>query len=258
VILRLRRVAGVIYPPIFFFLFLLIAWQLYVEYTHYPRFLLPTPYEIMSEFLISWPTLVPHFIATLLEIVSGFFVGSIIGVILGIWVAYSKLAERVIYPLAILVKVAPVVAIAPMITLWFGFGILSKIVITSIISFFPLVLNMSAGLTSIDPSLVDLMHSLSAKETEIFLKIRLPNSVPYAFAGLKIAITVSVVGAIVAEFAGALAGLGFMANMAMAYIETPLLFVLLMILSFLGIALFGMISMLERIFVPWAAARGAR
>jgi len=238
-------------PPLLFFIGILLVWEFLIRYLNYPEFLIPSPTSIYKEFIASAGMLGEHFAITLIETLAGFALGGGIGIILGILMVYYKTFERIVYPVSILIKVAPIISIAPILHIWFGFGIVSKIIITAIISFFPLVINTSLGLTAVDPSLIDLMKSISAPERTIFFKIRLHNSLPYLFSGSQTAIIASIVGVIVAEFAGSLKGMGFLALLASAYIETPLLFVVLIILSLTGAFLFGLISIIKRIVIPW-------
>jgi NitT/TauT family transport system permease protein len=249
------RVAGTYLVPVSFFIALVILWEVLLPFARIPRWLLPIPSDIYVSFIETAFLLPNHVLTTLLEIVAGFGIGSAIGMGLGIAIWYSKLMSKILYPLAVSIKTIPIIAIAPLITIWFGFGLTSKIVIAAIISFFPLVVNTATGLRSVDSELIDLLRSLSAKELQIFSKVRAIWCVPYIFSGLKVAITLSVVGAVVGEFVGAQSGLGYLLTNAVAYIDTPTIFVVLVLLSALGISLFGVIILIERVVAPWSVGK---
>jgi len=249
---RLRESASKYLLPVAFFAILVIVWEYSVNALDVPAFLLPSPTEIAGSFVKYGDVLVANTFVTLEEILIGFILGAGTGLLLGIAIAYSKVMSRVLYPLAIFVKTIPIVAIAPLLTLWFGFGIWSKVVCVSLVSFFPLVVSTALGLKSADPALIDLFHSLSASEIQIFFKARLPGSIPYIFSALKIAVTVSVIGAVVAEFVGSTKGLGYLALLAISYIETAEMFAILIMLAVLGLVLFALVSFAEKMFAPWA------
>jgi ABC-type nitrate/sulfonate/bicarbonate transport system permease component len=221
-----------------------------------PSYLFPAPSAVIGSLLSNtnlWPN---NVLATIQEVIIGFIIGSGVGIILGIGVSYSKTIDRVVYPLALFLRSAPLVAFAPMLTLWFGRDIWSKVVVVVIIAFFPLVVSTVVGMKSVDNSLLDLMKSISAREGMIFRKVRLPWSLPHIFSGLKIAMGTSVTAAIVAEFIGASdKGLGFMAMISMAYVDTARLFAILGILAVIGLSFFGLVTLLERYLLPWSAHR---
>jgi len=231
--------------------FLIAAWQFLVTYLRVPEILLPTPYSIYVAFLNAQSTLYYHTGLTTVEIVTGFIISALAGVSFGTAIAYSKILERILYPIAILVKLTPAIAIAPLMTLWFGYGMTSKIVVVIIGSFFYVIVNTALGLQSVDPALVDLMHSLAAPEIVIFFKVRLPSALPYVFSALKLTITSCVIGATVAEWVGSVKGLGGLALLAASYHNTSLLFVAIIAVTALGIALFGLVALAERILIPW-------
>ncbi len=191
------------------------------------------------------------------EILIGFALGSAIGIFIGVAIAYSSVLEKTLYPVAVAIKVTPIVAVAPLLVIWFGPYLLSKVVVVAIISFFFPVVNTVLGLRSVDPTLIDLMKSLSAKETQIFVKVKFPAALPYIFSALKVSITASVIGSVVAEFVGSVSGLGYLILVAAAYIDTPLIFVLIVTLSALGLILFAAVTLAERLVIPWAKQQSA-
>lgn len=240
-------------PPTLFFVAVTVVWQVALPVLRVPSIIIPSPYEIYEAFIVLRPLLVEHTVVTIIEIILGFAIGSAVGFAMGIGIAYSNVLESVLYPVAVTFKVIPIIAIAPLLTLWFGFDIWSKIAAAAIITFFPLVVGTATGFRSVDPSLMDLLRSLSATEYQSFFKVRLPWSLPYIFAALKIAITLSVIGAVVGEFVGTKKGLGQLILVATAYLETAQVFAVIVLLAVLGIILFASIITLERIVAPWAS-----
>lgn len=239
-----------------FFILLITVWQFVVPILGIPTFLLPTPDQIVGALFKARAEILENASITILEVVLGFLIGSAVGIILGIGIAYSKILEWTIYPLAIYIKTIPLIAIAPLLTLWFGYGLESKIIMVTLITFFPLVVNTAVGIRSVDQALIDLLRSISASGTQTFLKVRLPSSVPYIFSALKVAVTLSVIGALVGEFVGSPAGLGRLALIAMSYLDAERMFAILGVLSVLGIGLFEAIVLLETIIAPWSHEAG--
>jgi len=238
-----------------FFAILIVAWQIVVTLLKVPVWLFPSPYDIYLSYINDASRyLLKHVLATLNEVILGFAAGVSIGILLGTAVFYSVFLRRVIYPLAIFVKVIPIVAIAPLLTIWFGFGIESKIVICALITFFPVLVSTILGLASVDVSMIDLLSSLSASGLQVFFKVRLQWALPYIFSALKISITSAVIGAVIGEFVGAPQGLGSMMLIAQSYMDTPLMFVMLTALAIMGIILFAVICIAEILIVPWASS----
>lgn len=242
--------------PLAFFAVLIIAWELVMRFFNVPSWLIPKPSEIFASFFNytlfgEQVSLLKHFSVTITEILIGFMLGAGVGFTIGTVIAYSKMAGKAVYPLIKVTNAIPIVIIAPILIRWFGYEIFPKVMVVTIISFFPLAVNTILGLTSVDPALLDLLRSLSASGWKTFYKVRLPSSMPYVFSGLKIAAPVAVVGAVIGEFMGATEGLGRLALLATARIQTANLFVVVIILAVIGISLFGLISILERVIVPW-------
>lgn len=233
---------------IFILILLLLLWQLAVEIFKMPEYILPSPSAIIFKIIQKQQYLMKHSLITLSEILAGFVLGMLAAFILSLGILYSKTMGKIIYPLLIFAQVTPKIAIAPLFIIWFGYGLLPKVVITALVSFFPIIINTVKGLKSIDSELVDLMYSLSVTKRKMLAKIRIPSSLPYVFAGLKISITLSVIGAIVGEFVGSASGLGYVIIIANSNLETALVFSCLAILSIIGLGLFGMICLLESLY----------
>ena len=235
-------------PPIIFLIVVLIGWEIIVRTLEVPAWLLPAPSNIYQRF-IKADTLWYHTSQTLLEALLGFSASAIIGIALSGAIVHSKFLERGVFPYIVVSNSIPIIAIIPLLTIWFGFGITPKIMIAAIITFFPVVTNTTQGLKSADPRLMDFMHSINATRWEIFSKVQFPSALPYIFAGFKIAGSLSLVGAVVAEFYGADRGLGSLVITSATQLQTDLLFVSITILAVLGVSLFAIFGKLEDIFM---------
>ena len=245
--LRLGKGSG---PGIIAMVVFLILWELGVWAFSVPSYLLPRPSEIAAEMWKHKATLLYDTWITGYEILIGFLLGAILGFAMAVLVIFSPVVERVLMPAAVLTQIIPKLAVAPLFVVWFGVGFLPKIAITALMGIFPVLINGVAGLSLVDHRWLELMHSVSASKWQVFIKVRLPNSAPYIFVGLKVGMTLSVVGAIVGEWMGANAGLGFQIMMSISQLQTPLLFGCLVLLSILGIGFFGVITLVEAWVVP--------
>jgi len=240
--------------PVAFVLSLLLIWELIVFVFNIKEFILPAPSGIVGSMVRGAPTLISNTVITLNEILIGFALAIVLGLVFGIAIAYSKLLSRMLYPVLVFTQAVPKVAIAPAFLIWFGYGIMPKILMTFLISFFPIVVDTAAGLMMIEPELIDLVRSLKATGMQIFTKIRFPNALPHIFSGLKVAAPLAVVGAIVAEFVGTNNGLGYIILLAEAHVDTTLVLACAFILAVLGIALFAVVIGVERLVLPWRSA----
>jgi NitT/TauT family transport system permease protein len=242
-------------PAVFFMILVLIVWQVAVSVFDVPSYLLPKPSQILERLITSLPVLSRHFLITVVESLLGFVLGAFLGVFLAVLFVHSKTLELSLYPYAIALKTVPIIAIAPLLIVWFGNGILPKIMVAAIISFFPIVVNAVRGLKSIDDEAFDLFDSLSASSWQVFIKLRVPTSLPYLFSALKISSTLAVIGAIVGEFAGSDRGLGFFIMISSYRVDTIGMFVGILVSSVLGIIFFYLIALCEYLFIPWAQAK---
>ena len=228
-----------------------LLWQLIVWGFSVPTFMAPSPVAVLYAFkengAILWSNLLP----TLLEAALGFVFGNLVAVLLAVWFVYSPLAEKAFYPIAVIIKSIPIIALAPILVLLVGNGIAPKIIIAGLICFFPTLVNMVQGLKSASPAMLDLMRVLSASNSEIFWKVRLPASLPFLFAALKIAATSSVMGAIVAEWIGSSYGLGALIIEATYNFRSPLLYATVVIAATLAVVLFFVVSIAEKKVIRW-------
>ncbi|MEW8287509.1 MAG: ABC transporter permease [Candidatus Thiodiazotropha endolucinida] len=240
-----------ILPALAFIILVIILWEFVVRVFSIPEYLLPTPSDIVHRMLSMNSDLLMHTGITALESALGFLLGSAFGILLAVLFVHSRTLELGIYPYAIALKTVPIVAIAPLLIVWFGNGILPKVIVAAIISFFPVVVNATKGLRSIDAEAFDLFESMSATTSQTFFKLRVPSALPYIFAALRISSTLAVIGAIVGEFSGADRGLGFFIMISSHRLETTDMFVGIILSSFLGILFFYGIALLEKLIVPW-------
>lgn len=234
-------------PPIIFLVVVLVVWEGAVRLFDMPAWLLPAPSRIFQRFLRS-DTLWYHTGLTLLEALSGFSISAIVGILLSAGIVHSRFLERGVFPYIIVSNSIPIIAIIPLLTIWFGFGISPKIMIAAIITFFPIVTNTTRGLKSADPRVMDFMHSINATRWQVFRKVQFPSALPYIFAAFKIAGSLSLVGAVVGEFYGADRGLGFLVITSATQLQTDLLFVAITVLAVLGVILFTLFGRLETHF----------
>ena len=237
--------------PIALIAFIFILWEGFVVVFNIAEYLVPKPSIIFIKLYEKFPLLLPHLYVTTIESVLGFIFGSLLGIIIAIAFTYSSTLEQSLYPYTIALKSIPIVAIAPLLIVWFGNGIAPKVIISAIITFFPVVVNMTKGLNNVEKDAFDIFDSLSATRLQVFLKLRLLNSLPYLFAALKMSATLSVTGAIVGEISGSNKGLGFFILISSHRLETVDMFVGIILSSLLGVFLFYIIAIIERIIIPW-------
>lgn len=225
---------------------MLVLWQIATFIFKIPTYILPSPLKVLETLLIQREYLISNSITTIIEILLGFFIGSLFGFVLALLIVSSKPLEKVLYPILIFNQITPKLAVAPLFLIWFGYGLLPKIIVTALMSFFPIVVNTVKGMKNVHPDFIDLMHSLSATKKQILYTIRLPNSVPFLFSALKLSITASVIGAVIGEFIGSNKGLGYVITLANTNLDTEVVFASLLILCIIGSILFLFIEFTER------------
>ncbi|PRX96763.1 ABC transporter permease [Allonocardiopsis opalescens] len=240
-----RAWLSAVWPSALVLLAVLVLWELAAVAFGVSQFVLATPSAIAAETWASRELLLAAAWVTTQEIVYGFAISIAVGVLLAVLIARFHWLDRALYPLVVLFQVVPKVALAPIFILWFGYGLTPKLLLVVVIAFFPITLNMLVGLKSIDSDLLLLMRSVGATRNQILLRVQVPTSLPYLFAGLRIAITLAVIGAVVAEFAGASDGLGYLIQFASTQLDTPLMFSALILVSLLGLALYYGMSLVE-------------
>jgi NitT/TauT family transport system permease protein len=231
----------------------LLVWEVIVRAFSIPAFILPPPSKIFLALYRGFASSLyfSHIGVTLAETFLGFALGSVLAFSLGVAVALSRRVEYFLYPFIVMFQAMPKVALAPLVIIWFGLGITSKIVAAALVAFFPLMVNTIAGLRSADEDRVNLMRSLAASRWQIFWMLQLPNAMPYIFAGLEIAMIFALIGAIVGEFVGATAGLGMLIQSMNFTMDVAGQFSILLILSALGLTLSGLIAVIRRRVLFW-------
>jgi NitT/TauT family transport system permease protein len=231
----------------------LLVWYLIARYSGIPNFILPSPTSVWTRFLraLQDGSLLYHTGITLLEIVLGLLVGAIFATIVGYILAKSRSLEKILSPYLVASQAIPIVAIAPLLVIWLGNGILSKVVICALIVFFPVLVNTIVGVRAVPKALYDLMDSLHASRSQILWKVEVPASLPVFLGGLRVGATLSVIGAIVGELVSAEEGLGFLLQLGDFQYDTPMVFVAVFMLILLALLLYGIVILLEKRFLKW-------
>jgi NitT/TauT family transport system permease protein len=238
-----------VWPLVVAFVVFVAVWQLLVVLGGLPAFILPTPLDVAARFVRAWTdgTMWPHFWTTLSEVVLGFVAGSLTGIVVGYALARFGLLARLASPYLVAAQAIPILAIAPLLSLWFGTGLLAKVVVCGLIVFFPVAVATMVGIREVDRGLLELARSLRASRRHRLVHVELPAALPVILGGLRVGVTLSVVGAIVGEWAGPDKGLGVLINLARGSLfDTPLLFATLVTIALLGIVAYGLVVLAER------------
>jgi NitT/TauT family transport system permease protein len=234
------------------------AWESLVRWQQLPPFILPSPLLVAQKFwgaLIDG-TLLHHAQVTLIEIGLGLLLGLSTAFALGYVLGKNHTLEHIASPYIVASQSIPIVAIAPLLIIWLGSGLWSKIIVAALISFFPMLISTIVGIRNVDPDLHDLMRSLRASRSQLFWKLEAPAALPVLLGGLKLSVTLAVVGAVVGEFVGADAGLGFLINLGRGILDTPLMFVAVIALVLIAQALYFAVALLERRLLRWQRQEG--
>lgn len=231
----------------------LLIWWLAARYGELPSFILPSPYQVWERFTRALfdGSLLFHAVVTLFEILVGLFIGVLFATVLGYFVAKSRALERILSPYLVASQAIPLVAIAPLLVIWFGPGIFSKILICALIVFFPVLVNTVVGVRAVPIALHNLMHSLRATRRQILLKLEIPAALPVFLGGLRVGATLSVIGAVVGELVGSDMGLGFLVNVGRGQYDTALVFVAIFTLVLLALSLYGLVALGEKRLLVW-------
>lgn len=231
------------------------VWEVLVRIFGVPTFILPPPSRVVVEGVTRYRLYLYHTWVTLYETLAGFVLAAVVGVAMAIGIVYSRFLQNATYPLIVTLQIVPKVAIAPLLLIWVGYGMTPKVLLALLVAFFPIVVNMVTGLWAVEPELLDLCRILHSGRWQEFYKVRLPNSLPYLFSGLKVASTLAVIGAVIGEFVGGNEGLGYLIIIANTELRAQMAFASITGLSVLGLALFGALSLAQRLLMPWE--RGA-
>ena len=244
-----RRAVATGWPIVASLAVFLLAWQAIVFIGRYPPFILPGPLTVTQRFVRAWSdgTMWPHFSTTLVEVLLGFAIGATLALVIGVLLARSRLAERLLSPYLVAAQATPVLALAPLIALWFGTGLPSKLVITTLIVFFPVAVATMVGLRSVDPRLLEMARSFRATSGQVIHRVEIPAALPAILGGMRVGITLAVIGAIIGEWAGGDQGLGVLINISRGSLfDIPLMFATLATLALLGVTLYLVMVRIER------------
>ena len=237
--------------PLVALLTLGVAWEVAVRLSGVADYLVPTPSAVGSRLFDDLGYFLFHGLITLVEALGGFAMGSIVAVLAAGVMAHSRLFERTVYPIALLIKVTPIVAIAPLFVIWFGFGSFPKMMIAALITFFPVMVNTFVGLRSVNPTTLDFFRLLDAGDVQVLFKLRVPSALPYLFAAFRISVPLSVIGAVVGEWFTGDRGLGSVIIVAHHNIDMPTLFSAIAVLACIGLGLTGITALVEQRVLFW-------
>ena len=243
-------------PSVVIILAAIGLWELVVRLGHVPEYLIPAPSEVAADFKSDWTVLEPSLVVTLKEIALGFAISVAAGVGLAVLLHLSPTLRRAVYPLLIASQTIPVIVLAPILVILLGYGIMPKLIIVALICFFPIVVNGIDGLRSVDEDLIRMMLTLNGTRWSIFRRVEFPAALPSIFSGIRIAATFAAIGAVFGEWSGANIGLGYVMLAATPNLLTARIFAAIVLLTVVALALFGLVSVLERVFVPWAPRGG--
>lgn len=232
-------------------LILIAIWEAAVHLRDTPRWMLPAPSDIAQSFRDDFDMLLMHTRVTLIEVLIGFGIALAAGLLTGIAIESSRIIERALYPLLIASQTIPMVVLAPLFLIWFGYGLMPKVLITALVAYFPLAVNTVDGLKSADRELLKLLRSMGCTSWQTFRLVKVPSALPLIFGGARISVAFAVIGAVFGEFVGAKEGLGYLMDRSAPQFETPRVFACIVILSVMGVSLFLIVSLIERLVLPW-------
>jgi ABC-type nitrate/sulfonate/bicarbonate transport system permease component len=241
-------------PPAAFLALLLLAWELYVRARGLDDYVLPAPSQVWREFWRMAPHLGSDVQATATEAVLGLLVAAAAGALLALLIAAVPFARRAVYPVLVVSQTIPALVLAPILIVWLGFGLLPKIVVVALVGFFPIVVSTVDGLTNADRERIDLVRSFGASRATTMRVAQIPEALPAFFAGLKIAASYAVIGAVIGEWMGTSEGLGLVMTRAQRSFRTDRVFVAVVVVALLSLALFGIVHLLSRLATPWQAS----
>lgn len=241
--------------PVGLLILIVILWDVAIRLLKIPPYLIPAPFDVMLAFKNEGASLLKEAVPTTIATVGGFALSVVIGIPLAMLIAGSKTVESYLYPLLVFSQSIPKVAIAPLFVVWFGFGMSPKVISAFLLAVFPVVVAGVQGFKSVEGDMRDLARAMKASPLQTFAMVSLPHALPAIFAGLKVSVTLAVVGAVVGEFVGANSGLGFVLQRSIGNFELPTMFAALILLALIGVLLFWLIDLVERFAVPWHASQ---
>jgi NitT/TauT family transport system permease protein len=230
---------------------ILVLWDLAIRLFHIPAYQIPTPLDVARAVVDNRDTLLREAWPTTYATVAGFLLSALFGIPVAMLIAGSKLVESYVYPLLVFSQSIPKIAIAPLLVVWFGFDIAPKVISAFLLGFFPVVVSAVQGFKSVDPDMVDLARAMEAGRLQIFRAVALPHASPAIFAGLKVSVTLAVVGAVVGEFVGSNSGLGYVMQRSIGTFDLPVMFAALLVLALIGVVMFSILDLIEHFAIPW-------
>jgi ABC-type nitrate/sulfonate/bicarbonate transport system permease component len=248
---RAGRIAGRVIPVALAAGAILLAWQLYASRPDADQQILPTPVAVWNALVAQHEVLWGHTLVTLYETAVGFTAALVAGVVFAAVIDFSPWLRRAIYPLLVVSQTVPIITLAPLLVLWFGFGVLSKAIVITLVCFFPITVALADGLRGADPELIRLYRTFDADRWRVFRSVKLPGALPSLFSGIRIAVAYSVIGAIFGEYVGAEAGLGFYMLQKAHGFATAAVLAAIVVTALLSLALFGLVALIERLALPW-------
>lgn len=241
--------------PLIFLVLLVVLWDLSIRVFGIPAYQIPAPKDVIITLWQDAPRLLAESWPTTMATVWGFLLSIAFGIPVSMLIAGSRTVESYVYPLLVFSQSVPKIAIAPLFVVWFGFDMLPKVLSAFMLGFFPVVVSAVQGFKSVEPDMMDMARAMEANRLQIFRWVSLPHATPAIFAGLKVSITLAVVGAVVGEFVGSNSGLGFVLQRSIGNFELPTMFAALVVLAFIGVVLFWIIDVIERLIIPWHASQ---
>ncbi|AYO30921.1 ABC transporter permease [Biomaibacter acetigenes] len=242
--------------PVMFFIFIVVAWELAVRLSHIEPFILPAPSAIAKAFFKILPIMLKHTKVTVYESFIGFTSSIAIAFVMAFVMDSLPLVKKALYPLVVVSQTIPTISVAPLFIIWFGYGLLPKIIVVQLVCFFPVLVSLLEGLSSVDPELLDLLRSMGADRWRIFEMVKLPAAMPAFFSGLKIAASYSILGAVIGEWLGAREGLGVFMLLSQHSFYVDRVFAIIAVISLLSLGVFGAINVSERLLIPWNYIKG--
>src|SRR6202790_4268214 len=237
--------------PLILIVAIFVLWDLVIRIFKIPPYLIPAPWDVAKMLVAEWPRLWRESLFTGYATLGGFGLSILFGIPIAMLIAYSRLVESYVYPLLVFSQSVPKIAIAPLFVVWFGFGIFPKVISAFLLGFFPVVVSAVQGFKSVDPDMVDLARAMQGSRFHVFCAVNLPHAMPAIFSGLKVSVTLAVVGAVVGEFVGSNSGIGFCLQRSIGTFDLPTMFAALVILALLGVVLFWIVDRIERLVIPW-------
>ena len=237
--------------PVFFLVFLVVLWDVTIRVFNIPPYQIPKPVDVVTTLWQEWPMLLREAWPTTVATIWGFLLSAAFGIPVAMLIAGSRTVESYVYPLLVFSQSIPKVAIAPLFVVWFGFGIVPKIIAAFLLGFFPVVVSAVQGFKSVDPDMVDLARAMKGSRLRVFCAVNLPHALPAIFSGLKVSVTLAVVGAVVGEFVGSNSGIGYVMQRSIGTFDLPTMFAALVILALLGVILFWIVDRIEKLVIPW-------